>query len=265
MANYLNYAGMIRRTIIFELQLSREQTMRMRSARLARGFSVLLAVASLVSLVSTVSADMMTISTLVPATANPYLADPANVPDQTGDKFDGTVPICIDLPAGCRTFMIKTNGGFNNDPNFPNNTDADGVNFGPTSPIYGAQGGISSWNAPLASLLGIFLGPGVGAAPAALPFDTEFATIAPALGQVFFIGDGMYANGICQWFDAPAGATRLCFAVMDTNEWKNNTSGFGLSGVEVEIHCTPTPEPATWLLGGLAALGLAAFARRRAS
>ena len=49
----------------------------------------------------------------------------------------------------------------------------------------------------------------------------DFASIAPALRQVFYIGDGV-TGGSFQEFIAPAGATRLFLAIPD---------GFGFVGV----------------------------------
>jgi hypothetical protein len=51
---------------------------------------------------------------------------------------------------------------------------------------------------------------------------TEFATLTPALGQVFFIGDGLTGtgSGSVQTFTVPRGATRLFLGIADA-------SGFG--------------------------------------
>jgi hypothetical protein len=60
-------------------------------------------------------------------------------------------------------------------------------------------------------------------APARLDFSTAgglgeaFSTLAPAIGQVFFVGDGLTgtATGTPQQFRAPAGATRLFLGFAD--------------------------------------------------
>ena len=87
--------------------------------------------------------------------------------------------------------------------------------------------GISAYNGPAGSLVGVFLddlNPGALAAPEALDFSgpglgTTFAVLEPGLGQVFFIGDGKGADGVAQTFTAPAGATRLCLGIADAGSF----------------------------------------------
>lgn len=87
-------------------------------------------------------------------------------------------------------------------------------------------GGISPYEGPQASLIGLFLDdqPPTGSAPAALKYQGEEATLSvsdasysPALGQLFFIGDGLTGveTGETQTFIAPAGATRLYLGFAD--------------------------------------------------
>ena len=71
--------------------------------------------------------------------------------------------------------------------------------------------------------MGVFLGASQPATqPARLDFSTsalgeDFATLAPALGQVFFIGDGYTSAGVQQQIIIPPGATRLFFGYPDGN------------------------------------------------
>ncbi len=87
--------------------------------------------------------------------------------------------------------------------------------------VGGISGYLNGNNTP--ALVGVFLGAAQPAtAPARLDFSTNaigenFTTLAPALGQVFFIGDGATSGGIAQQFTVPAGATRLFFGVPDGN------------------------------------------------
>jgi hypothetical protein len=87
------------------------------------------------------------------------------------------------------------------------------------------QGGIGGYNGPAGSLVGVFLSdtdPKDEADPGNLDFSegglgTAFSTLTPALGQVFFIGDGLTGTGTgdAQTFVAPEGATRLFLGIAD--------------------------------------------------
>jgi hypothetical protein len=131
-------------------------------------------------------------------------------------------------------------------------------------------GGISGYMGPQGSIVGVFLNdnvPSSGPAPATLDFTpgglgTNFLTLSPQLGQVFFIGDGMTSGGVFQQFVAPAGATRLFFGIPDgfgfvgvPGAYDDNDGSFRLRVV------TNIPEPGTLTL--LAVVGLAAVARIR--
>lgn len=87
--------------------------------------------------------------------------------------------------------------------------------------VGGISGYLNGNNTP--ALVGVFLGATQPATqPARLDFSTsalgeDFATLAPALGQVFFIGDGYTTAGVQQQFTIPPGATRLFFGYPDGN------------------------------------------------
>jgi hypothetical protein len=86
-------------------------------------------------------------------------------------------------------------------------------------------GGISGYNGPDGALVGVFLdsqNPKDTTAPALIDFSsngigTNFMTLNPALGQVFFIGNGRagLVAKTRQSFIAPAGATRLYLGIAD--------------------------------------------------
>lgn len=139
-----------------------------------------------------------------------------------------------------------------------------------------AFGGISGYSGPTGPLAGVFLGvgdptgglppPTLDFGPAPAGFGLDFPTLAPDIGQVFYIGDGVTAGGDFQTFIAPAGATRLYLGIPD---------GFGFTGppgayddndgsyrVLVGVNEIPTlaSAPPAGLLGVLV---LAAFASRR--
>jgi phosphatidylserine/phosphatidylglycerophosphate/cardiolipin synthase-like enzyme len=89
-------------------------------------------------------------------------------------------------------------------------------------------GGISGYIGPQGALTGVFLDDSIPAAgpPPTLDFSPaglgiDFTTLSPALGQVFYIGDGITGGGDFQQFVAPAGATRLFLGIPD---------GFGFTG-----------------------------------
>lgn len=128
-------------------------------------------------------------------------------------------------------------------------------------------GGISAYTGPTGPLAGVFLGlgdPTGGLPPVTLDFGTiglDFLSLAPGIGQVFYIGNGATGGGVLQEFIAPTGATRLYLGIPD---------GFGFIGapgayddndgsyrVRVGINEIPSvPEPTTLALLGLALAGL---------
>lgn len=130
-------------------------------------------------------------------------------------------------------------------------------------------GGISGYRGPQGPLTGVFLDnsiPSAGPAPVTLNFEpaglgTDFLALTPALGQVFYIGDGVTTGNVFQTFIAPTGATRLFLGIPD---------GFGFVGapgayddndgayrIRIGVNEVPTvPEPGTLALVGLALFGL---------
>jgi hypothetical protein len=106
----------------------------------------------------------------------------------------------------------------------------------------GAHFGMSKLTAPIDAVVGVFLDDSVpnGQTPPpdldfTSPDSREFATLAPRVRQVFFIGDGRTSEGTAQHFTVPPGATRLFIGKQDGTEWNNNT---GTS--TVTIHRPPS-------------------------
>lgn len=132
-----------------------------------------------------------------------------------------------------------------------------------TVPAFAPENGISSINAPVNALVGVFLDdsdPSLTPPPGGLDFfgpgALDFIDFYPLLKQVFFIGDGMTAAAVPQVFWAPSGATRLFFGTIDGYEWNNNLGSFEVE-VRIGVIDVFVPEPSTWLFvaGGLALAG----------
>ncbi|MBX6316373.1 MAG: PEP-CTERM sorting domain-containing protein [Isosphaeraceae bacterium] len=121
--------------------------------------------------------------------------------------------------------------------------------------------GIAGFQADrIAPLLGVFVGATepIDPAPPRLNFvgNTSFLSLAPALDQVFFVGDGLTGTGTgsVQQFLIPTGATRLYLGIGDSPSTSNGLPGaYGdnIGSFLVDVQLTSVPEP-----GSLALLGL---------
>lgn len=139
--------------------------------------------------------------------------------------------------------------------------------------------GISGYLGPQGPLVGVFLDgsiPNGSSPPPTIDFTSagigiDFLTLAPDLGQIFYIGDGVTSGGDFQSFEAPTGATRVFFGIPD---------GFGFVGlpgayddndgsyrINIGINETPSaiPVPAAVWLFGTALFGLIGFTKRKKS
>ncbi len=137
-----------------------------------------------------------------------------------------------------------------------------------------AFGGISGYFGPEGALAGVFLNDDVPLAgpPGTLNFSTggltrDFLSITPALGQVFYIGNGVTTGGDFQQFIAPTGATRLFLGIPDGFGFDGGPGAYddndGAYRVRLGINEIPSiPEPATLALSGLAMVLAAARWRR---
>ncbi len=140
-------------------------------------------------------------------------------------------------------------------------------------------GGISGYKGPQGPLVGVFLDNSIpnGVAPGTLDFTAgglgiNFASIAPSLGQIFYIGDGVDGLAQFQEFIAPAGATRLFLGIPDgfgfvghPGAYDDNDGSYKVRiGVnEIPVRESAVPEPASLLLGGLALAGIGCVTKRR--
>jgi hypothetical protein len=228
---------------------------------------IILLVLAPLCLCTTLFADTKTVT--VYGYMDPYLA---GMPDGSTAKIEDTAPAQSPLLAlegfqngSTLYFATVSTCGFSYTPGCGPDS-ADGDNNGST----GSENSLSAISAPYNSLLGVFLNDFVASDPVPDTLDfngaDSFLTLAPALNQVFFIGDGLtgHGTGTQQAFTAPSGATRLFLGSMDGYGWQNN-GGYQ----EVTITYSPasiaTPEPSFLLLlgTGLGGLALAAWRRRK--
>jgi hypothetical protein len=178
---------------------------------------------------------------VVPGTADVWLSgQPAGsmLSDGMGTGTGDTVPAQspVEVPVvGGSTLTFSATGGTSYTGGFCTGSSPDGG----CTVLLASQGpdnGLSSLATPMNALLGVFLDASVpsGPPPAALDASgaNDFATLAPLLHQVFFIGDGLTGTGTgaVQRFTVPAGATRLELGSSDgagTNY--NNTGQFNVT------------------------------------
>lgn len=101
--------------------------------------------------------------------------------------------------------------------------------------------------------------------------DENFATLSPALNQVFFIGDGLTGtgSGSLQTFSIPEGATQLYLGFVDGWNGVDNFQGdpgwYGdnRGSLAVTYNIAPIPEPSTFALLGVGAVGLIGWVWRQ--
>jgi hypothetical protein len=213
---------------------------------------------------------------VVPPASDPWPGGLLRHPGPTPEEIQETMPPFISVVAGDVIKALDPAVG--------------GISFfnGIGDPIFGpggngaagssltSFGGISSYAGPQGPLVGVFLDDSIpnGVAPAGFDFSPaglgiDFLSLSPALGQVFYIGDGKTAGGDFQSFTAPTGATRLFLGIPD---------GFGFGGapgayddndgsyrIRIGVNQVPVvPEPETYalMLAGLALLRVVARRRR---
>jgi len=179
------------------------------------------------------------VSLTVDATMDVYRAGGYN------DGSNGIAPVVFTFPAHAwQTMTFPSVGGAWGCQNGLPENGADGIISGPCL----AQGGPTNFSSigPFSGIhLTDFQGPLVGmfladtlpvSPPAALRFyasnnsdggiQTDFLALAPQIGQVFFIGDGLTGTGTgsIQTFYVPDDATHLYLGYLDNCKAPNNTT-----------------------------------------
>ncbi len=161
----------------------------------------------------------------VPATADIFAAGQTTPPGFLGGG--GTLPPSVSAGAG-KTLIISATGAI------------DCCGGTPTTPPDGNPGGstnISGWEgisgfvdgSSSVPLVGVFTNgaPPTSPPPPSLDFSADaltqdFATVAPVLNQVFFIGDGATSSGASQGYVVPKAGKRLYLGFADA--WGFNGS-----------------------------------------
>jgi hypothetical protein len=171
--------------------------------------------------------------------------------DYWGDLTDpDVIPGFVDITGFGGTIVSITATGLWSHTPFPS-SDADG--YGPNNMTNAPYGdfGISLVNAPLDTLVGVFLDdstPVPGTEPAVLIAGVHDMT-SPLLQQGFVIGSSLENITI------PTGATRLFLGLHNGYEWTNNSGS-------MTVTLTPIPAPGAILLGSIG-VGFVGWLRRR--
>jgi hypothetical protein len=179
---------------------------------------------------------------VVPGTADIWLAgqpDGSMLPYVDGSADTAPASSPVDVPVvGGSTLTFLASGGTSYTGGLCVGSSPDGGCTVLLSSL-GPANGLSSLAAPMNALLGVFLDDSVPSGQPPTPLDAsgsnDFATLAPLLRQVFFIGDGLTGTGTgaVQRFTVPAGATRLALASSDaTGGNSNNTGQFNVTVTE---------------------------------
>jgi sugar lactone lactonase YvrE len=187
----------------------------------------------------------------VSATSNIYGAGHASPPG------DGALPPSVSFAAGAgQVLQFASVTGTWFETNFaPLGVDGSTSACAPFTSIHvNASGGISSYDTTdfCNALVGVFLGPSepTGAGPAGLRFyetdnskggtKTNFTSLSPSIGQVFFIGDGLTGTGTgsIQVFNVPPSATRLFLGQADACNFNGSPDCYFDNGGSIQATFT---------------------------
>jgi hypothetical protein len=195
----------------------------------------------------------------VPAQANIFGSGISDLPSPAGGG-GGVAPACLILPLEASAFsIVRANGSatftpLGAPPVRPHKCSS-GLEVTLVSGPDGSPGGCPGESpggeiaaagvvSTIASadrvgyLVGVFLPERPpGSPPHGLDFrgHYDFSRLAPALGQLFFIGDGRNADGILQRFVVPRGATHLYLGLADAFGFEGDPGYYGDNAGSFEV------------------------------
>lgn len=227
-----------------------------RTSKLAAGAVILMKICKTLGFVLALSSQTpsgLAATVVVDGNANIFGASHSSSPAPDGGGSGG-LPVQIALSTGAgQVLSISAVTGsvyYGTGPEFVL-SDADGnPNVGVRD--VASYGGISGVISPYRySLYGVFLtnSEASDAAPARLNFttgsSTAFTSLAPLIGQTFFIGDGLTGSGSgsTQMFYVPDTATRLFLGFVDNYNDGSGPGAFDDNGGSFTVTYAVTPEP----------------------
>jgi Flp pilus assembly protein TadG len=110
----------------------------------------------------------------------------------------------------------------------------------------GSEHGISNIEAPINSLIGVFLdktsstnGADSETAPSGIDYSTQTArdylSVEPQINQSFFIGNGSTSSSVQQTIIVPSNAYQMFLGTMDGHEWSNNVGGYNATITQFQV------------------------------
>lgn len=187
----------------------------------------------------------------VDAACNIYGAGhtPPNDTPDVGPHGGGVAPVMVSLAAlsNAPALQFQASGSVSFCSGCAlNGPDGNGGTW--AGPGYNGISGIT--NVPARSLIAAFVNANepTNPAPASLDFGvigTGFASLAPQLNQLFFIGDGVNGAGASQTFIVPPGATRLYLGFVDGYTYEDTPDGYddNTGSLSVTVDALPACDP----------------------